>query len=156
MSRRHQPEVAEALSFSTDEDTPRAVALSASDANGDALSYTVVAQPSHGALTGTAPSLTYTPAANYNGPDSFTYKASDNNTDSNVATVSITVKLSRTTRAQAHRTQAPQMLASSPECESARRSDGVRRVNPHATSSGGIRRNPRTRRRNSGSRARCR
>src|SRR5207253_2885071 len=36
-------------------------------------------------------SFTYTPAANYNGPDSFTYKANDGTANSNVATVSITV-----------------------------------------------------------------
>src|SRR5262249_372551 len=36
-------------------------------------------------------SFTYTPAANYNGPDSFTYKANDGSADSNVATVSLTV-----------------------------------------------------------------
>ena len=35
--------------------------------------------------------FTYTPAANYNGPDSFTYKANDGAADSNVATVSLTV-----------------------------------------------------------------
>ena len=39
----------------------------------------------------TAPALTYTPAANYNGPDSFTFKANDGTADSNVATVTITV-----------------------------------------------------------------
>src|SRR5205814_9416 len=36
-------------------------------------------------------SFTYTPAANYNGPDGFTYKANDGGLDSNVATVSLTV-----------------------------------------------------------------
>ena len=36
-------------------------------------------------------SFTYTPAANYNGPDSFTYKANDGTPDCNVATVTITV-----------------------------------------------------------------
>ena len=35
--------------------------------------------------------FTYTPAANYNGPDSFTYKANDGTVDCNVATVTITV-----------------------------------------------------------------
>src|SRR5207248_1985495 len=35
--------------------------------------------------------FTYTPAANFNGTDSFTYKASDGTDDSNVATVTITV-----------------------------------------------------------------
>ena len=36
-------------------------------------------------------SFTYTPAANFNGTDSFTYTASDGTADSNVATVTITV-----------------------------------------------------------------
>jgi hypothetical protein len=36
-------------------------------------------------------SFTYTPASNYNGADSFTYKANDGHADSNVATVSIIV-----------------------------------------------------------------
>ena len=36
-------------------------------------------------------SYDYTPAANFNGTDSFTYKANDGDADSNVATVTITV-----------------------------------------------------------------
>src|SRR5207247_600245 len=36
-------------------------------------------------------SFTYTPAANFNGADSFTYKANDGTLDSNLATVTITV-----------------------------------------------------------------
>jgi VCBS repeat-containing protein len=51
----------------------------------------LVSGPAHGTLTLNANgSFTYTPAANYNGPDSFTYKANDGQADSNVATVSIT------------------------------------------------------------------
>src|SRR5207249_4477827 len=42
-------------------------------------------------LSGTGSSRTYTPAANYNGPDSFTFKANDGTVDSNVATVSLTI-----------------------------------------------------------------
>jgi VCBS repeat-containing protein len=51
-------------------------------------------QPSHGTVTQNADgTLKYTPAADYNGSDSFTYKAKDpDNADSNVATVSISVK----------------------------------------------------------------
>jgi hypothetical protein len=75
----------------TNEDAAKAITLTATDAEGSPLTYTVVTQPTHGTLTGTAPALTYTPAANYNGPDSFTFKANDGTVDSSVATVSITV-----------------------------------------------------------------
>ena len=57
----------------------------------DTLTYTIVTPPAHGTLSGTAPNLTYTPAANYNGPDSFTFKVNDGTVDSATATVSITV-----------------------------------------------------------------
>jgi hypothetical protein len=76
---------------STAEDTARAVSLVATDVDGDTLSYVVVSGPMHGALSGSGASLTYTPFANYNGPDSFTFKANDGQADSNVATVAITV-----------------------------------------------------------------
>jgi hypothetical protein len=56
------------------------------------LTYTVVTNPAHGTLTGTAPNLTYTPTTGYTGADSFTFKANDGKVDSNVATVSITVE----------------------------------------------------------------
>ena len=79
------------VSVTTAEDTAVAVTLSGSDADGDALTYSVSTQPSHGTLSGTAPNLTYTPAANYNGPDSFTYTVSDGTLTSAPATVSITV-----------------------------------------------------------------
>ncbi len=62
------------------------------DVDGDALTAAVVAGPSHGTLVLNANgSLSYTPAANYHGSDSFTYKANDGTADSNVATVSLTV-----------------------------------------------------------------
>ncbi len=45
---------------------------------GNALSAVLVSGPAHGTLALAANgSFTYTPAANYNGPDSFTYKAND-------------------------------------------------------------------------------
>src|SRR5262249_53261005 len=73
------------------EATAKAITLAAPDPESSSLTYPTAAPPSHGALTGTAPNVTYTPAANYNGPDSFTFKANDGTADSNVATVSITV-----------------------------------------------------------------
>src|SRR5207244_8272802 len=57
----------------------------------DTLTYSLVAGPLHGALSGVAPNITYTPAANYNGADSFTFKANDGTVDSSAATVSLTV-----------------------------------------------------------------
>lgn len=79
------------LDVSTDEDTPVPVVLAGSDVDGDALSFAVVAGPANGSLSGTAPNLTYTPGANFNGADSFTYTANDGTVDSPLATVSITV-----------------------------------------------------------------
>src|SRR5262249_2184177 len=62
------------------------------DADGNPLSAILVSGPHHGALTLNANGLfTYAPAANYNGSDSFTYKANDGTADSNVATVVINV-----------------------------------------------------------------
>ena len=75
----------------TTEDTAVNITLTASDANGDALTYSIVTQPLHGTLSGAGAAQTYTPAANYNGPDSFTFKANDGTADSNVATVTINV-----------------------------------------------------------------
>ena len=68
--------------------TPAAITLSAT--GGGTLVYTVASSPAHGTLSGVAPNLTYTPTSGYSGTDSFTFKA-NNGTDSNAATVSITV-----------------------------------------------------------------
>ncbi|MFT5815297.1 MAG: hypothetical protein ACI9VT_003069, partial [Psychroserpens sp.] len=75
----------------TDEDTATSITLSATDADNDALTYTIVSTPTNGALTGTAPNLTYTPNANYFGSDSFSIKVNDGTADSNTATITITV-----------------------------------------------------------------
>ena len=62
------------------------------DPDGNPLSPLLVSGPSHGALTPDADgSFTYSPAANFNGSDSFTYRASDGSLASNPATVTITV-----------------------------------------------------------------
>ena len=75
----------------TEEDTATAIALSATDVEGSPLTYAIVSGPAHGTVSGTAPTLTYTPAANYNGAETITFKANDGTADSNVATVAITV-----------------------------------------------------------------
>ena len=73
------------------EDTTKSITLTASDVDGDSLTYTLVGGPAYGTLSGSAPNPTYTPNPNYNGPDSFTFKANDGQADGNIATVSITV-----------------------------------------------------------------
>ena len=87
----NNPPVADDQNVGTDEDTPVAVTLSGSDIDEESLTYTVATGPANGTLSGTAPSLSYTPDANYNGPDSFTYTANDGTENSAPATVSITV-----------------------------------------------------------------
>jgi VCBS repeat-containing protein len=84
--------------FATDEDTPLSVVAPGvlgndADADGDTLTAALVSGPSHGNLSLNANgSFTYTPAADFNGSDSFTYRASDGDLESNVATVEITVR----------------------------------------------------------------
>ncbi len=84
--------VADPQSVTTNEDTAKAITLTGSDLEGDPLSYAVVTPPAHGTLSGTAPNVTYTPAANYFGSDSFTFRVNDGALDSAVAMVSITVE----------------------------------------------------------------
>jgi hypothetical protein len=87
----NSPPTAQDLSLSFSEDTSAQIVLTATDPEGDGLTWTVVSQPMHGNLSGTAPNLMYTPENNYNGSDTFTYQANDGQADSNVATVNITV-----------------------------------------------------------------
>ena len=87
----NKPPFAYGQSVSTDEDTPAAVTLAAADPEGGPVTFTVETGPAHGTLSGAAPNLTYTPAPDYYGADSFTFRASDGENQSNLATVSITV-----------------------------------------------------------------
>ena len=86
----HAP-TADGQAVSTPEDMPLGITLTGSDVDGDVLGFTVLSGPSQGTLSGTVPSLTYTPEADYAGPDSFTFVASDGSLASEPATVSITV-----------------------------------------------------------------
>src|SRR5439155_1659514 len=63
-----------------------------SDVDGDPLTAILVSSPAHGTLNlNSDGSFSYVPAANYNGPDSFTYKANGGQAESGIATVSITI-----------------------------------------------------------------
>ncbi len=68
-SRLNDAPTATSRAVSTDEDTPMMIALDGSDVDGDVLSTTVTTAPTHGTLSCTRV-CTYTPAADWNGPDS--------------------------------------------------------------------------------------
>jgi VCBS repeat-containing protein len=62
------------------------------DPNGDAFTAALVSNPTHGNVSLNAQgSFIYTPAANFFGTDSFTYKATDGQLESNNVTVTINV-----------------------------------------------------------------
>ena len=85
--------LASAGSASTSEDTPLNATLPvASDVDGDALSYSRSSNAAHGNVVVNANgSYTYTPAANYFGPDAFGYSVSDGQGGSASATVTLNV-----------------------------------------------------------------
>ena len=88
----NQLPVASNLSVSTNEDTLLSGQVSATDADGDHLTYSVVTGPSQGTVAlHSDGSFWYTPPAFYSGTDSFTFEAYDGQAYSNVATVSITI-----------------------------------------------------------------
>ena len=83
--------VANAQTVNATEDTAKAITLTGSDADGDSLTYTIVDLPTNGTLTGSGTNRSYTPNANFNGTDEFTFKVNDGNADSGTVTVKINV-----------------------------------------------------------------
>ena len=69
--------VANSQNIEINEDTPIAIVLTASDEDGDILSYLITTPPLHGTVTGNPPYITYTPDANYYGTDSFIFRVED-------------------------------------------------------------------------------
>jgi hypothetical protein len=84
----------------TGQDQPRALTLVGAAPNNDPFTLAVTAAPAHGTLSGfnaATGQVTYTPAAGYAGPDSFTFNITDTRTHftGTDATVSITVSVVR-------------------------------------------------------------
>ena len=78
-----------AQSLVTTQGTAVTFTLTAQDVDGDTLTWTV-GQPQHGAVSGTAPHLTYTPSAGYVGTDALSFAVTDGSA-SVPATMTITV-----------------------------------------------------------------
>jgi uncharacterized repeat protein (TIGR01451 family) len=88
---KNSPPVANNQNISTDEEISIATTLTASDVNGDSLTYSLIKGPDNGSLSGTPPRVTYRPNPNYAGIDSFTFNANDGEANSNAATINVTV-----------------------------------------------------------------
>src|SRR5690606_15504743 len=88
----NDPPDADDLTTSTPEDTPLNDVLTAVDADGDALTFSLGTPPTNGIATVNQDgSFTYTPAENFSGIDSFTVIVSDGNDGSDTATVTVDV-----------------------------------------------------------------
>ncbi|MBA2953327.1 tandem-95 repeat protein, partial [Nocardioides sp. MAH-18] len=84
--------VADAIT--TSQGTPSAakdVVANDTDADGDTLTVTAKTNGAHGTVTCTTTACTYTPAAGYNGADSFTYTISDGHGGTDTGTVTVTI-----------------------------------------------------------------
>ena len=87
----NRPPVANDQAVTIDMNVSKAITLSASDPDGNPITWSITSYPSHGTLSGTAPILTYQPSQNYSGSDYFTFQVSDGQNLSNTATVTITI-----------------------------------------------------------------
>jgi uncharacterized protein (TIGR03437 family) len=75
-------------SVTTDEDTPKAISVGATDAQ---FRYTLASSPRNGALGGSLPNVTYAPRADFNGEDFFTFRVTDGKLLSPPIRVDITI-----------------------------------------------------------------
>ncbi len=90
-SRTNKAPTAQPASLTVAQDASASIVLKGSDPDGDSLTFKITSAPAHGALSGTAPNLTYKPASGYSGADAFSFTVSDGKLSSAPATVAITV-----------------------------------------------------------------
>ena len=83
--------MAAARSLTTAEDAALEISLAADAAQAAAATFEVVVEAEHGTLSGSGATRTYTPDADYNGPDALTFRVSQGGLTSAPATVSIAV-----------------------------------------------------------------
>jgi hypothetical protein len=86
-----RPPVANAQTVSATAGTAQSITLTGSDPGGAPLTYIIVTNPTNGALTGTAPNLSYMANSGFTGTDSFAFRVNDGTLNSANATVTITV-----------------------------------------------------------------
>jgi VCBS repeat-containing protein len=88
----NDPPVAYDQSVKVKEGDSERIELRGKDPDGKQLTYIIVSRPSNGTLSGSGQTLRYTPTPKFSGQDRFTFKISDSVRESNVATVTITVR----------------------------------------------------------------
>ena len=79
------------IEFTTPEDTPKTFSFMGSEPQNLALTYSVSTQPEHGTVSVSGGSGTYTPNANYNGVDTFSYIAISTSGNSNIGIVLVNI-----------------------------------------------------------------
>ena len=89
----NDPPIAQDDTAVTNEDMPVSIGVLAndSDPDGDNLVVESVTQPTNGTVSNNRNNVIYTPAANFNGADTFTYTIADGNGGTATATVTVTV-----------------------------------------------------------------
>ena len=74
------------------EDGSVTISLTATDPNGQAVTFAITTDPTNGTATLSGADVTYTPNANFYGTDSFAYTASNGTYTSDPVTITITVE----------------------------------------------------------------
>ena len=82
--------VADDQNLTTAEDTPLPITLTGNDPDGDPVTFSA-GSAANGAVTGSGQNVTYTPNANFNGTDSFTFTIADDRGGSDTGTITIVV-----------------------------------------------------------------
>jgi len=92
-STTNNPPIANDLSLSTNEDQSVVGTIIATDQDGDALTASITSAPANGSASINGLTVTYTPALNFNGSDTFVVTVSDGKGGADAAMVSVTVSL---------------------------------------------------------------
>tara|TARA_Y100000590_G_scaffold220546_1_gene249583 strand:+ start:28 stop:1554 length:1527 start_codon:yes stop_codon:yes gene_type:complete len=85
------PPEANNANYTLTEDSMETISLSATDPDGDALTFYIVSQPLHGVVSLDGAAATYIPDVNFNGTDGFDFIVNDGLFDSNIATIDLTI-----------------------------------------------------------------
>ncbi|MEJ0089785.1 MAG: M36 family metallopeptidase [Limisphaerales bacterium] len=91
VTQTNQPPVAAPQNITLPENSLTNITLTGSDQQGRTQVFTLLTPPAHGTLSGAPPNVTYKPATNYFGSDTFTFKVNNGILDSPPATISLNV-----------------------------------------------------------------